>query len=114
MDWEVGGCHSESHGIGDVVNRLYDSISIDIAVASSSNPIRSLHLLLGLSGMGEPIVILSNVILCVELGVGAIHGLSNAVCRNYRSCLHSVGRREVVAIVRGVGKVGVVDLWRDC
>ena len=44
VDGEVGGGHSEAQGVGDVLNRLDDSVGINIAVGSAGHSIGRLDL----------------------------------------------------------------------
>merc|ERR1712107_322065 len=73
MHWQVGGCNTEAHGIRNVIHSLDNSIGVNVAVASPGDSIGSLHLLLGLCGVGKAIVVLSKVVLSVELRVGSVN-----------------------------------------
>ena len=73
VDREVGGGHTETHGVRDVVNSLYETVGVNVAVASPGDAVGGLNLLLGLGGVRESVVVLADVILSMELRVGAVH-----------------------------------------
>merc|ERR1711953_1360896 len=115
---QVGGCHAEAHGVGDVVDCLDDAIGVDVAVAAPGDTISSLHLLLDRVGVAVAVVVLTEVVLSVVLGVSGINrGCSNNYRGrgNYRSGNWGSNRSRSnswggVAIVGGVGQVGIADL----
>merc|ERR1719336_2125340 len=108
MHWQVGGSNTEAHGIRNVVHSLDDSIGVNVAVASPGDSIGSLHLLLGLCGVGKAIVVLSKVVLGVELRVGSVN--RSWCSHNSRGSSNSLCGGQVVAVVGGIGQVGVADL----
>merc|ERR1719225_677958 len=116
MHWQVGGCNTEAHGIRNVVHSLDNSIGVNVAVASPGDSIGSLDLLLGLCGVGKAIVVLSKVVLSVELRVGSVnsswcsHNSRGSGFDNSRGSSNSLCGRQVVAVVGGIGQVGVADL----
>merc|ERR1719336_2129657 len=116
MYWQVGGSNTEAHGIRNVIHSLNNSIGVNVAVASPGDSISSLDLLLGLCGVGKAIVVLSKVVLCVELRVGSVNrGWCSDNGRgsgfdNSRGSSNSLCGGQVVAVVGGIGQVGVADL----
>merc|ERR1719336_3762756 len=117
MYWQVGGCNTEAHGIRNVVHSLNNSIGVNVAVASPGDSIGSLHLLLGLCGVGKAIVVLSKVVLSVELRVGSVNsswcshnGRGRGLNNSRGSSSNSLCGGQVVAVVGGIGQVGVADL----
>merc|ERR1712038_142202 len=116
VNWKVGGSDTEAHGIRDVVHGLDNAVGIDVAVTSPGDTVSSLHLLLCLCGVGKTVVVLAEVVLGMELRVGSIDGgwcgdYCRCCCLNNSRCSsNSVCGGQVVAIVGGIGKVGVADL----
>merc|ERR1712119_123969 len=89
---QVGGGHTESHGVGDVVDRLDDAIGVNVAVAAPCDTVSSLHLLLDRVGVAVAVVVLTEIVLSVVLGVGGINrscSSSHSGRSNYGSCNRS-------------------------
>merc|ERR1719411_966541 len=120
---KVGGGDTESHGVGDVVDRLDNAVGVDVAVAAPCDTVSSLHLLLDRVGVAVAVVVLTEIVLSVVLGVGCVNRdctcSSNHRSRgNYRSGNWGSNRGGNwgrsnswggVAIVGGIGQVGIAD-----
>ena len=63
MDWQVGGCHTEAQGVGDVVDGLDNTIGVHIAVGAPHHPVSGLDLRLALVLALVAIVVLAQLVL---------------------------------------------------
>merc|ERR1719234_2806393 len=108
---QVCGGHAEAHGVGDLVDRLDDAVCIGGAVAAPCHTVGCLYLLLDRVGVTVAVVVLAEVVLSVVLGVGRINwGWSS----NHRGRSNYGSRSsswDGVAVVGGIGQVGVADFW---
>ena len=113
VDRKVGGGHTETHGVRDVVDSLDETVGVHIAVTPSGDTVGGLHFLLDRVRVAVTVVVLADVVLCVVLGVGGVNGSDHRSGGDNRSSSdHRCGNslRQRVGVVRGVGQVGVGHL----